>query len=210
MRTPANHSAVDVASLSERRDCLVNVDANGNLIPSSRFMGGREIEILTGLDTRRIDVKPDQPALIDALPAVLTGGIRVLPTFTPGFGPFPDRRGRWINMPADEYERRAAVSLYAALVADVSLGLVGARERILIEGRFAEAEMFVRALATLRPDDAIYVSNARNDVSYGALRLIDPSLKPASRLERVLPLDLPLIRYRESWARDVARTEQEA
>lgn len=113
-------------------------------------------------------------------------------------------------MPADEYERRAAVSLYAALVADVSLGLVGARERILIEGRFAEAEMFVRALATLRPDDAIYVSNARNDVSYGALRLIDPSLKPASRLERVLPLDLPLIRYRESWARDVARTEQEA
>jgi len=210
MRSPANQCAVDIASLSEARDCLVNVDANGKLIPSSRFMGGREIEILTGLDTRRIDVKPDQAALIDAVPVVLTSGARVLPTFAPGFGPFPNHRGRWINMPTDECERRAAVSLYAALVADVSLGLIGARERILVEGRFAEAEVFVRALATLRPDDAIYVSNVHNDVSYGALRLIDPSLKPASRLERVIPLDLPLIRYRESWSRDVARTEQAA
>jgi sugar (pentulose or hexulose) kinase len=210
MRSPASHRAVDVASLPEVRDCLVNVDANGKLIPSSRFMGGREIEILTGLDTRRIDVKPDQAALIDALPAVLASGARVLPTFAPGFGPFPSHRGRWIDMPTDAYERRAAVSLYAALVADISLGLIGACERILVEGRFAEAEVFVRALATLRPNDAIYVSNVHNDVSYGALRLIDPGLKPASRLERVVPLDLPLIRYREAWSRDVARTEQAA
>lgn len=208
MRTPA--SAVDGACLSEARDCLINVDANGKLIPSSRFMGGREIEILTGLDTRRIDVEPDQAALIAALPVVLASGARVLPTFAPGFGPFPQHRGRWINMPTDECERRAAVSLYAALVADVALDLVGARERILVEGRFAEAQVFVRALATLRPDDAIYVSNVHNDVSYGALRLIDPTLEPASRLERVLPVDLPLLRYRETWSRDVARTEQTA
>jgi hypothetical protein len=100
------------------------------------------------------------------------------------------------------------VCLYAALVADVSLDLIGARETILVEGRFAEAEVFVRGLASLRPDCHIYVSNAHNDVSYGALRLIDPTLKPASALVRVEPLEVSLDDYRELWRRDVERTEK--
>ena len=31
-------------------------------------------------------------------------------TFAPGFGPFPNHRGRWIDMPTDQAERRAAVA----------------------------------------------------------------------------------------------------
>ena len=205
MRSPASGSAPDLACLAEARDCLVNVDAYGRPVPSARFMGGREIELLTGLDTRRIDIKPDQPALVAAVPAVLARGSFVLPTFAPGFGPFPQHRGRWINMPTDQAERRAAVSLYAALVADVSLGLIGARGRILVEGRFAEAEVFVRGLAALRPDDVIYRANAHNDVSFGALRLLDPSLKPGAALERVVPLEPSLSDYRAQWRRDVER-----
>ena len=205
MRSPADGQAVDLSGLSEVRDCLVNVDAYGKLIPSARFMGGREIEVLTGLDTRRVDIKPDQPALIAAVDQVLASGARVLPTFAPGFGPFGALRGRWIDMPTDQAARRAAVCLYAALVADAALDLIGARERILIEGRFAEAEVFVRGLASLRPNDAVYCSNAHNDVSYGALRLLDPSLQPASALVRVEPLAASLDSYRALWRRDVER-----
>ena len=40
--------------------------------------------------------------------------------------------------------RRAAACLYAALVADAALDLIGARETLLVEGRFAAAEVFVR------------------------------------------------------------------
>jgi sugar (pentulose or hexulose) kinase len=207
MRSPADGAQVDIAALPEGRDCLVNIDAYGKPIPSARFMGGREIETLTGVDTRRIDIKPDQPALLAAVPAVLASGSRVLPTFAPGVGPFPQHRGRWIDMPIDQAERRAAVSLYAALTADVSLGLIGARERILVEGRFAEAEVFVRALASLRPRDRIYVSNAHNDVSYGALRLVDPQLEPSGALTQVAPLDAPLDAYAAQWRRDVERGE---
>ena len=61
-------------------------------------------------------------------------------------------------------------------MADTALELVGGGQRILVEGRFAEAQVFVRALASLRPDDQVYVSNAEHDVSYGALRLIDSTL----------------------------------
>lgn len=205
MRSPGRGNTVPV--LNEQRDCLVNVDAYGRPVPSARFMGGREIELLTGLDNRRIDIKPDQPALIDAVSALVATGARVLPTFAPGFGPFPEHRGRWIDMPTEARARRAAVSLYAALVADASLDLIGARERILVEGRFADADVFVRALAALRPNTAVYRANANNDVSFGALRLLNPALSPSGAVERVRPLDGAVMAYRAHWHRDILRTE---
>ncbi|MBC2666785.1 carbohydrate kinase [Novosphingobium flavum] len=197
MRLPA--SPVDTASLPEGRDCLVNVDAFGRPVPSARFMGGREIETLIEIDTRRVDIKPDQPLLLAAVPEVLREGRMILPTLASGFGPFPHGAFDWVNRPDDWFQRRAAACLYAALVADVSLGLIGSSQRVLVEGRFAEAEVFVRALAALRPDVAVYTANAHNDVSFGALRLIDPALRPDGELVRAEPLGADLASYRRAW-----------
>ena len=205
MRTPAPGLTVDIAALPAVRDCLVNVDAYGTPVPSSRFMGGREIELLTGIDTRRVDIKPDQPALLAAVPAVLASGGRVLPTLAPGCGPFPNARGHWIDRPVDPAARRAAVCLYAALLADASLDLIGARERILIEGRFAEAQVFARGLASLRSGTRVYTSNVDNDVSYGALRLLAADLPPSAALQEVLPLDGDLHEYAQTWRREAGR-----
>jgi len=199
MRTPGADAVVDISVLPERRDCLVNIDALGHPVPSSRFMGGREIETLTGIDTRRIDIKPDQPALVAAVPAVLRDNSMVLPTFAAGVGPYPAAPGRWIAAPANEAQRRAAVSLYSALVADAALDLIGSCERILVEGRFAEAEVVVRGLASLRPGTKVYVANAHNDVSFGALRLLDPNLQPSSSLRLVAPLEADLAGYKARW-----------
>jgi sugar (pentulose or hexulose) kinase len=197
MRLPAEEVAT--GSLAEGRDCLVNIDAYGRPVPSARFMGGREIESVIEFDTRRVDIKPDQPALLAAVPNIIRSGSMLLPTLAPGFGPYPTGTGEWIARPDDWYERRAAVCLYAALVADTMLDLIGARDRLLIEGRFADADVFVRALASLRPDMAVYTANAHNDVSFGALRLIDPSLKPQGSLSRVQPLDDDISTYRSRW-----------
>jgi sugar (pentulose or hexulose) kinase len=197
MRLPA--PGVAPARLPEGRDCLINVDVHGRPVPSARFMGGREIETVIEFDTRRVDIKPDQPALLAAVPRVLEAGAMLLPTLSPGCGPFPDREGHWIERPEDWYERRAAVCLYAALVADAMLGLIGSRERLLVEGRFAEAEVFVRALAALRPDIEVCTANAHNDVSFGALRLIDPALRPQGDLVCVEPLAVDMQAYRARW-----------
>lgn len=185
--------------LPEGRDCLLNVDVEGRAVPSARFMGGREIESVIEIDTRRVDIKPDQPALVAAVPALLEAGTMLLPTLAPGCGPFPDCTARWTTEPADWYARRAAMCLYAALVADTSLDLIGARETLLVEGRFAEAEVFVGALAALRPGMRVMTANAHNDVSFGALRLIDPGLKPDGELRRVEPLAVDLAAYRDRW-----------
>lgn len=206
MRTPSDGGEPNIASLPEAHDCVVNVDAYGKLIPSARFMGGREIELLTGVDARRLDIEPDQPALLAEVADVVASGARVLPSWAPGTGPFPQHRGRWVAMPSSDLARRAAVSLYAALVADAALTLIGAAQRILVEGRFAEAELLVRAVASLRPNDAIYVSNAQNDVSFGALRLLNPQLQPPCALMRVQPLDIPILAYRDQWRHDTEAT----
>ena len=197
MRLPAE--PVDTASLPEARDCLVNVDVAGRAVPSARFMGGREIETLIGLETRRVDIKPDQPALLAAVPEALAAGRMILPTLAPGCGPFPDGTFGWVNAPEDWYSRRAIACLYAALMADAALDLIGSSGRLLIEGRFAEAEVFVRALAALRPHTSVYTANAHNDVSFGALRLIDPALKPQGTLTRIVPLEGDLAGYRAAW-----------
>ena len=199
MRSPASGTVVDMSTLPVARDVLVNVDIRGQAIPSSRFMGGREIQLLTGVDSRRIDISLDQPALVAAAAAVVANGSMVLPTMAPGCGPFPSSRGQWRNMPDDPISQRATVSLYAALMAEVSLDLIGARERVLVEGRFAEAEVFVRTLAALRPDIQIFTSNEYNDVSYGALRLVLPRLAPPGTLKLIEPIDLDLSRYRAAW-----------
>jgi sugar (pentulose or hexulose) kinase len=208
MRTPGRRERVNVGDLDEKRDCLVNVDVRSNPVPSARFMGGREIELLTGLDTRRIDIGPDQPALLASVSDVLASKAMVLPTLAPGCGPLPHGRGRWIAMPGDEMQRRAAVALYAALVSDVALDLVGARERLVIEGRFSESQVFVRALASLRPDMRVYVSHSRNDVALGALSLTDPGRQPPATLTRVAPLAEDLSEYRERWRVEAERMEQ--
>jgi hypothetical protein len=42
-RAVAPNTKIDLTSLPEARDCLINVDVSGTPIPSSRFMGGREV-----------------------------------------------------------------------------------------------------------------------------------------------------------------------
>lgn len=199
MRSPGKGAVPDIAALPEGRDCLVNVDAFGTPIPSARFMGGREIEVLGGFDLRRVGDGPHQGTLVAAVPKVLRTGSMILPTMTPGVGPFPHMQGEWVNAPDDEDMRCAAACLYAALVADASLDLIGTSGRILVEGRFAEAEVFVRALASLRPGCRVYTGNMHNDVSYGARRLIDPNLKPTGALSVAAPLDVDLSAYRGQW-----------
>ncbi len=196
-----------ISALPEARDTLVNVDAYGWPVPSARFMGGREIESIIEIDTRRVDIRPDQPKLMEAVPALLERGTMMLPTLAPGFGPYPDGKAEWMNRPAEWagtwYARRAAICLYAAMVADTALDLIGSKERLLIEGRFADAEVFVRALAALRPETKVYVANAHNDVSFGALRLINPLLAAQGGLRRVEPLEGDLEAYRAKWREHV-------
>jgi sugar (pentulose or hexulose) kinase len=204
MRSPGDIANAQPVVVPENRDCLINVDVDGKPIPSARFMGGRELELLGQSWTPRLDHGPDQPRMLDAVAAIVSEGSMALPTLTPGCGPYPRARHRWHREPMQSDAHGAAAGLYAALTMDAALTLIGARNTILVEGRFAESEIFVRALATLRPDDALYVSHTHNGVAYGALRLLNPRLPAPATLREVEPLSVDLTSYAARWRETAA------
>lgn len=209
MRCAGNGTGVDIGMLRESRDCLVNVDVYGRPIPSARFMGGREAELAGGVDSFRLTDSNRPDELLNRLPKLVERGVAATPGFVPGVGPFPNAAGSWREKPNDPMDLRAATDLYLALVADTVLDLICSRERLLVEGRFANEVAFVRALAALRPDQRIYTSHAEHDVAYGALRLIDPGLRPSSALLSVEPMEIDMRSYAADWRRQ-AESAQEA
>ena len=206
MRSPAAGTRLDVSALDEQRDCLINVDVEGRPVPSARFMGGREAELIGNVDIHALTENYDPDRLFSRLPALLARGVAALPTFARSFGPYPTAVGAWRNKPEDPGDQRAIAGLYLALMANACLDLIGSRDRLLVEGRFAEAVIFVRALAQLRPTQRVFISNAHDDVPYGALRLLDPSLPPSSPLKPVEPLALDFSEYARQWREHAARS----
>lgn len=199
MRSLGHGGALNPRVLPSGRDVLVNVDPKNRPVPSARFMGGREIQLLTALASRQIEIVSDQDLILRAASAVIREGRMALPTVAPGCGPYPDGRGEWISKPDEALQLRAAVSLYAALVTDAMLELIAARNTLLIEGRFAAAQLFVRAVANLRPELRVYASTSRADVARGALRLVYPRTPVRDTLQAVQPLDADLGKYRTRW-----------
>jgi sugar (pentulose or hexulose) kinase len=198
MRSPAFEDPLAPAQLPPHRDCLVNVDHRGLPIPSSRFMGGREIEILAGHEGRTAGATSSPAAQLEAAVKVIEAGHMILPTAVPQVGPFPARQQEIIGTADSALESMARAHIYAALVADVSLDLIGARDCIIVEGRFSQSRVFVRMLRSLRPETRVLTSDGDNGVARGALRLIEKEV-PCARLDQAAPLPIDVAGYRAMW-----------
>ena len=162
--------------LDPARDTLANVDAHWRPVPSARFMGGREFDLLTNREAAQTDA--------DALRRVLAQEITVLPTFSPGNGPFPHGRGHWSHDPATltPPERLAAASLYEALMTATCLDLLGAQGRTIIEGPFARNALYCDALAVLS-GRAVSAARGSTGTSAGAAGLLTPAIHPSPQTD---------------------------
>lgn len=197
MRSPSPGFKLGVERLDEMRDCLINLDINGNATPSARFMGGREVEL--ALDKMRLDEPSAQQALVDAVSLAVSKGSMLLPTLVGGSGPFPNSSSQWINKPQDKIEQGAIVAIYLALMADTLLNLLNSRGKILIEGRFSKVDAFTRTLATLRPQDDIFVVDSESDLAFGALTLVCTDLRSSTNPVLAMPLSLQFEQYKREW-----------
>ncbi|WP_298934054.1 FGGY-family carbohydrate kinase [uncultured Ruegeria sp.] len=163
--------------LDATRDALVNVSGLGEPIPSARFMGGREYEI----------IRAGQSAICDAavLSAVAENGPLLMPAVVPESGPFQGRVHHWIGSEPKQGtpERIAALSFYLALMTAECLSLTGHRGPIVVEGPFATNNGYCEMLraATNWP---IFVSESATGTSQGAALL---SLKSDALPESVEP-----------------------
>lgn len=161
-----------LAALDPGRDMLANVDAFGRPVPSARFMGGREFDLLT-------DGAPTAPTTAE-LVHVLERQVMVLPTFSPGTGPYPDAKGRWTTDPAplSPGERTAAASLYTALVTARMLDGMQAGGTTIVEGPFARNQLYLDMLATATERPVIASASATGTAAGAAMLVLPKDRRP--------------------------------
>jgi hypothetical protein len=158
-------------------------------------MGGREYEHIAGVAAR---------SNREAALRLISRNAMTRPTFAAGCGPFPDSHGAILGDVHGDDERASLGALHLALMSDQSLDLVAARGSIVIEGRFAEDDVFPAALAALRPEQTVFCSAIADGVALGAARLADPRIVPKTPLRAIAPLDGDLASYRSNWLREIA------
>lgn len=128
-------------ALDPSRDVLINVNALGAPVPSARFMGGREFEIIQNGQHTKADRA--------ALNATARHGPLLMPAIVSESGPFRGQQHRWIGPePAvGTPERAAALSFYLALMTAECLSLTGNAGPIIVEGPFAANTGYCTMLA---------------------------------------------------------------
>ncbi len=135
-------------ALDEARDTLINVNALGDPVPSSRFMGGRAFSALGGKSG-------DLPA--SAISAVLDSEAMLLPSMPEESGPYPGREARW-TVPRDalsDDEAQAVIAFHLALMTTTCLDLIGADGPVIVEGPFAANKAFLMMLGVATGRDVL-------------------------------------------------------
>ncbi len=178
-------------SLDRDRDTLANVDAYGTAVPSARYMGGREWEMGTK-DQATVTTEAEWEAVAD----VVSQERMLLPSSVSGTGPFPSMKGRWHREPETAAERKAAASLYQALMTVTCLEIISSEGPIIVEGPFVVNRVYVAALHSLT-GRSVHVSPSQTGTSSGAALLagIRPSVPPRLVYE-IIP---GLGKYRATW-----------
>lgn len=175
-------------TLDAKKDTLSNVDVTGRPVPCARFVGGREYGVICGSSDASAGVA-------DAL-TLINNGTFAEPSFTTLGGPF-SAKGGVIPEALTKEQRAALASLYCALMTDYCLDLIEARGPLFVEGRFCEDEIYMRALAGLRPGGVLR-GNANGSCSGARVLMRWPQ---ATRIESVV-IDQSLFgisEYRDTW-----------
>ncbi|MDR6635628.1 sugar (pentulose or hexulose) kinase [Phyllobacterium sp. 1468] len=183
--------------LDPARDTLANVDAYGKAVPSARFMGGREFDLLTGGAT----LEPDA----DTLNQVIDEQFMILPGIVQGSGPYPAHDPIRLNDGSrSAAELNVAASLYSALMTNTCLELIGAAGPTIVEGPFSRNRTYLAALRSLTGREII-ASPDSTGTSLGAALLAGARspVKPVS--DHVAPLNAAFAVYAQNWRDNLRR-----
>ncbi len=173
------------------RDVLVNVNALGDPVPSARFMGGREYDLVR--QGTAVPQAADRAAVLAAQTILLPAVVR-------DSGPFQGRDMRWTNAPKDACQNAVALAFYLALMTRTCLDLTGARGPVIVEGPFARNADYLAMLAAVSPDGVETATSATGTSTGAGLLALGSVVNPATQVVPV-PQDAPALRaYAQDWA----------
>jgi sugar (pentulose or hexulose) kinase len=159
---------LDPVQLDGERAMVLNVDVDGDQVPSTLTMTGREYDLI------RRDHRADDAAVLAAIGKLAAQRTLALPSFAGDDGLFPGAggRGRIIGpAPQGPAEWQALAVLYAAFTASHCLDALASQGRVIIDGGFATNVPFARTLAALRPGQRVSASRSRDGTALGAALL---------------------------------------
>jgi sugar (pentulose or hexulose) kinase len=190
----------EAVGLDANRDCLLNVNAFGDPVPSARFMGGREFSTL---------VQGAEDCSDADLVHVIENDVMLLPSVQQGSGPFPNRRHSWIGGEngLTPGQRFAAVSLYLAMMSATCLELTGAAGPVVVEGPFAKNRVFGAMLSVATGREVLASSGSATGTSIGAALLAAEGIKPNIAFASISPppsLAQGMARYAGAWRQAIA------
>lgn len=187
----------DLGALDPKRDCLANIDAFGRPVPSARFMGGREFEMLTG------GKAATPPA--EAVLRVLETQEMLLPAVQHGSGPFPHRASSWLPGEPIDPDRSAAVSFYLALMTAECMSMTGGDGDIVVEGPFATNGLYLQMLGAAAGRPVLSASASATGTSIGAAMLASKKGLKLAPTPVTVPAALgePMGRYAARWRKAV-------
>lgn len=157
--------------LSPERDTLLNVNAFGDPVPSARFMGGREFDLVMGGGVCQASERDVSRVLADQ--------IQLYPAVDPLSGPFQGARAGWSvdESKLSDGERFAAASFYLALVTSKCLELIGSEGPTIVEGPFARNDLFMKMLEVASGRIAEGSKVSTTGTGLGAALLVSDTLK---------------------------------
>jgi len=194
--TIAMSTGCELQSLDSSRDMLANTAVNKQVVACSRFMGGREYELICSQLNGSIDADIDA----QQLNALMQTKCFALPNFCPGSGPFPASQAQIVGDVKPE-QAAALASLYCALMMDVQLDLLGVDGDIVIEGSFLKNQWLCEIFAALRPQQKVFLSADETGTVLGCAQLAawdSPRVEPELVLCRPAEL-MALLHYRVLW-----------
>lgn len=186
-------------TLDETRDVLVNVNARGNSVPTARFMGGRERDLMS------VGATASEQAL-DVFLSRADQASCIMPSVVSGTGPYPQLSSNWRDSYDPEYPDKHAcqVSLYLALVTHECLRLIGSQGPSFIEGPLANDNIFAQMLKVLS-GGAILLSDSVTGTSAGAAMLIRQPLSTMSYRAVTVPSEREILlrNYAHQWKKQL-------
>ena len=192
-------------ALAPAHDMLANVSVRNEVVPTARFMGGRELEALCA------GAAPELASMA-ALVELIDRDVQAWPSFVQQGGPFIGRTGRVTERGAlvdatgalTPPQRASLGALYCAQVTALLLQRLGGPDAVVLEGPFATNPVYVQCLAALRPEQAVHVSadpvegTARGSWLLGRWNAASPM---AARLQRIeaAPGGAALLAHHQRW-----------
>lgn len=182
-------------TLDAARDTLVNVNARGQPVPSARFMGGREYQILSAeFGDTPVEAHTE---------VILARQSMLLPSVVDACGPFPNHKMHWLN--ADGLtapQKQVAASYYLAMMTATCLDLIGAAGPIILEGPFSENLAYTQMLSAAT-GRAVVANDAKGTgATQGAALLCNCYLSPPAAATTVQETRPEMYAYAMRWRAD--------